>query len=190
MQDIELRNQGIAQAESCAGFSRNYAFILLIFDTLTTCSNESVRKPGACLAVFFVYGGREQDRSPVPVAVTAPANLLHAFFRFGGNPRGSAAVFNSMIKTCRLTIRRICPIRSYDMNGASNIYYVGGNKSGVGKTRFSFALTDYLLNRERNVLLVDTDTDNPDVFKAHKDLALANLPCLMNSFFSLSHRYY
>jgi hypothetical protein len=28
---------------------------------------------------------------------------------------------------------------------------------------------------------VDTDTDNPDVFKAHKDLTLPNLHCLMNS---------
>jgi MinD-like ATPase involved in chromosome partitioning or flagellar assembly len=67
------------------------------------------------------------------------------------------------------------------MNGNSSIYYIGGSKGGVGKTLLSFALTDYLLNRERNVLLVDTDTDNPDVFKAHKDLALPNLHCLMNS---------
>jgi hypothetical protein len=29
----------------------------------------------------------------------------------------------------------------------------------------------YLLNQERNVLLVDTDADNQDVFKAHKDIA-------------------
>jgi cellulose biosynthesis protein BcsQ len=49
------------------------------------------------------------------------------------------------------------------MNGNSNIYYIGGSKGGVGKTLLSFALADYLLNQERNVLLVDTDTDNPDV---------------------------
>ena len=61
------------------------------------------------------------------------------------------------------------------------IYYVGGSKGGVGKSLFSFALVDYLLNRERNVLLVDTDTDNPDVFKAHEGLELPNLMCLMNS---------
>jgi cellulose biosynthesis protein BcsQ len=65
------------------------------------------------------------------------------------------------------------------MNVNSNISYIGGSKGGVGKTLLSFTLTDYLLNRERNVLLVDTD--NPDVFKAHKDLALPNLYCLMNS---------
>ncbi|MDR1686685.1 MAG: hypothetical protein LBR82_09695 [Desulfovibrio sp.] len=68
------------------------------------------------------------------------------------------------------------------MNGNFNIYYIGGSKGGVGKTLLSFALTDYLLNRERNVLLVATDTDNQDVFKAHKDLALPNLHCLMDSF--------
>jgi hypothetical protein len=61
------------------------------------------------------------------------------------------------------------------------MYYVGGSKGGVGKSLFSFALVDYLLNQERNVLLVDTDTDNPDVYKAHNSLELPNLLCLMNS---------
>lgn len=32
------------------------------------------------------------------------------------------------------------------MNGNPNMYYVGGSKGGVGKSLFSFALTDYLLN--------------------------------------------
>jgi hypothetical protein len=67
------------------------------------------------------------------------------------------------------------------MNGHNTVYYVGGSKGGVGKSLFSFALVEYLLNKERNILLVDTDTDNPDVFKAHKDLALPNLYCLMNA---------
>ena len=67
------------------------------------------------------------------------------------------------------------------MNGNPNMYYVGGSKGGVGKSLFSFALTDYLLNQERDVLLVDTDTDNPDVYKAHKDLNLPNLACIMNT---------
>ena len=67
------------------------------------------------------------------------------------------------------------------MNGNPNMYYVGSSKGGVGKSLFSFALTDYLLNQERDVLLVDTDTDNPDVYKAHKDLNLPNLACIMNT---------
>ncbi len=67
------------------------------------------------------------------------------------------------------------------MNGNTSMYYVGGSKGGVGKSLFSFALTDYLLNQNRNVLLVDTDTDNPDVFKAHDPLDLPNLLCMMNS---------
>ena len=62
-----------------------------------------------------------------------------------------------------------------------NVFYVGGSKGGVGKSLFSFALVDYLLNKDKSVLLVDTDTDNPDVYKAHKDLALENLICRMNS---------
>jgi MinD-like ATPase involved in chromosome partitioning or flagellar assembly len=67
------------------------------------------------------------------------------------------------------------------MNSNPQVYYVGGSKGGVGKSLLSFALADYLLNQERHVLLVDTDTDNPDVYKAHKDLALPNLACRMNS---------
>lgn len=67
------------------------------------------------------------------------------------------------------------------MNIQASVFYVGGSKGGVGKSLFSFALVDYLLNRNANILLVDTDTDNPDVFKAHKDLALPNLLCRLNS---------
>ncbi len=63
----------------------------------------------------------------------------------------------------------------------NSVFYVGGSKGGVGKSLFSFALVDYLLNREANVLLVDTDTDNPDVYKAHSSLELPNLHCRMNS---------
>ncbi len=67
------------------------------------------------------------------------------------------------------------------MNIQNNVYYIGGSKGGVGKSLFSFALIEYLLNKEKNVLLVDTDTDNPDVFKAHKGLKLSNLQCRLNS---------
>lgn len=64
---------------------------------------------------------------------------------------------------------------------SGNVFYVGGSKGGVGKSLFSFALIDYLLEKERKVLLVDTDTDNPDVYKAHKNLALDNLLCRLTS---------
>lgn len=47
------------------------------------------------------------------------------------------------------------------------IYYVGGSKGGVGKSKLSFALIDYLTEHEKKVLLLDTDTSNPDVYKAH-----------------------
>ena len=67
------------------------------------------------------------------------------------------------------------------MNIQTSVFYVGGSKGGVGKSLFSFALVDYLLERNANILLVDTDTDNPDVFKAHKELALPNLICRLNS---------
>jgi len=67
------------------------------------------------------------------------------------------------------------------MENTNAVYYVGGSKGGVGKSLFSFALVDYCLNRGRNILLADTDTDNPDVFKAHKTLDLPQLQCRLNS---------
>jgi hypothetical protein len=61
------------------------------------------------------------------------------------------------------------------------IFYVGGSKGGVGKSLVSFALTDHLLGRGGSVLLLDTDTDNPDVYKAHKGLQVPDLICGLNS---------
>lgn len=47
------------------------------------------------------------------------------------------------------------------------IIYVGGSKGGVGKSKLTFAAIDYLLTIEKKVLLIETDTSNPDVYKAH-----------------------
>ena len=62
----------------------------------------------------------------------------------------------------------------------NNVFYVGGSKGGVGKSLFTFILADYFLEKNSNILLVDSDTDNPDVYKAHKDMGLPNLTCAMN----------
>jgi hypothetical protein len=67
------------------------------------------------------------------------------------------------------------------MNTNIPVYYVGGSKGGVGKSLVSFALVDHLLNREHDVLLMDTDTSNPDVYKAHKELELPSLVCKMRN---------
>jgi MinD-like ATPase involved in chromosome partitioning or flagellar assembly len=60
------------------------------------------------------------------------------------------------------------------------MYYVGGSKGGVGKSLVSFALVDYLISRDQRVLLMDSDTDNPDVYKAHKHADLPALVCKMH----------
>jgi hypothetical protein len=57
------------------------------------------------------------------------------------------------------------------------IYYIGGSKGGVGKSKLAFALIDYLLAREKNVLLLETDSSNPDVYKAHQPQKNAALVC-------------
>lgn len=54
------------------------------------------------------------------------------------------------------------------MNENGNIFYVGGSKGGVGKSLFTFVLANYFLEINSNILLVDSDTDNPDVYKAQR----------------------
>jgi hypothetical protein len=49
------------------------------------------------------------------------------------------------------------------------IYWVGGSKGGVGKSMMTSAMLDYLLTSEANVALIESDTSNPDVWKAYKD---------------------
>ena len=57
------------------------------------------------------------------------------------------------------------------------IYYIGGSKGGVGKSKFSFSLIDYLKERGQSVLLLETDNSNPDVFKAHQPHKNESLIC-------------
>lgn len=49
------------------------------------------------------------------------------------------------------------------------IYLVGGSKGGVGKSMVTMALIDYLQKKDEGVLLVESDTSNPDVWKAYRD---------------------
>src|SRR5689334_16938493 len=55
------------------------------------------------------------------------------------------------------------------------IYLVGGSKGGVGKSLVSMALVDHLLESGESVLLVESDTSNPDVWKAYNDAVDAHL---------------
>jgi hypothetical protein len=47
------------------------------------------------------------------------------------------------------------------------IYFVGGSKGGVGKSMVAFALLDYLIDRGEDVILIESDTSNPDVWKTY-----------------------
>ena len=53
---------------------------------------------------------------------------------------------------------------------ARNIYLVGGSKGGVGKSLVAMAMIDYLQERGESVLLIESDTSNPDTWKAYKDV--------------------
>lgn len=59
----------------------------------------------------------------------------------------------------------------------ATIFYVGGSKGGVGKSKASFGLIDYLIAQEKKVLLLETDTSNPDVYKAHHVHESDSLAC-------------
>jgi len=51
----------------------------------------------------------------------------------------------------------------------NNIYLVGGSKGGVGKSMVSMAVVDMLADMGQKILLVESDTANPDTWKAHKE---------------------
>lgn len=52
---------------------------------------------------------------------------------------------------------------------AKDIYLVGGSKGGVGKTFVSVGLIDTLVDRGESVVVIESDTSNPDVWKMCKD---------------------
>lgn len=50
---------------------------------------------------------------------------------------------------------------------SNQIFIVGGSKGGVGKSMVATALIDHLSEQGQSVLLIESDTSNPDVWKAH-----------------------
>lgn len=49
---------------------------------------------------------------------------------------------------------------------AKPIYLIGGSKGGVGKSMLTMTIVDYLQQHNEKVFLVESDTSNPDVWKA------------------------
>lgn len=49
----------------------------------------------------------------------------------------------------------------------NDIIYIGGGKGGVGKSKLAFAVLDFLTDSGKNPILIESDTSNPDVYKAH-----------------------
>jgi CO dehydrogenase nickel-insertion accessory protein CooC1 len=56
-----------------------------------------------------------------------------------------------------------------------NIYIIAGCKGGVGKSMVSIALLDYILMETKDVVLIDNDINNPDVYKAYKNEVFCKL---------------
>jgi hypothetical protein len=54
------------------------------------------------------------------------------------------------------------------MTTTKTIYMLAGSKGGVGKSLTAMALLDYLKLIGVNPFLIETDTSNPDVFKAYQ----------------------
>jgi hypothetical protein len=57
----------------------------------------------------------------------------------------------------------------------SYMYLVGGSKGGVGKTIVTMSLLDYLVSIDQELLLIETDTSNPDVAKAYDQVVATEL---------------
>lgn len=48
-----------------------------------------------------------------------------------------------------------------------NIYLIGGSKGGVGKSMVTMAMVDYFQQKGEEILLIESDTSNPDVWKCY-----------------------
>ena len=67
------------------------------------------------------------------------------------------------------------PLLEHDRNA---IYIIGGSKGGVGKSLVTMALLDHLTQKKGStddVLLIETDTSNPDVWKAYNQIVKSEL---------------
>ena len=62
-----------------------------------------------------------------------------------------------------------------------NLVYVGGSKGGTGKSMVCMALVDYFRKTfpKDTILLVETDTSNPDVGRLYKETKGVNLAGLV-----------
>ena len=64
---------------------------------------------------------------------------------------------------------------------AKNIYLIGGSKGGVGKSLVTMATIDFLKEKGENVILIESDTSNPDVGKSYQNHIETELIDLDNS---------
>jgi hypothetical protein len=58
---------------------------------------------------------------------------------------------------------------------AKKIFLIGGSKGGVGKSMVSMALIDFLQEQGENILLIESDTSNPDVWKNYGECVETHL---------------
>ena len=56
---------------------------------------------------------------------------------------------------------------------AQPIYLISGSKGGVGKSLFSMAVIDYHYANDKNCILIESDTSNPDVYMCYSELVLS-----------------
>lgn len=58
------------------------------------------------------------------------------------------------------------------------IIFIGGSKGGTGKSMVCSTVLDYLVQKGMDPILVETDTSNPDVYKAHKSQITVSVTAL------------
>ncbi|OWY40391.1 protein mobD [Xenophilus sp. AP218F] len=64
----------------------------------------------------------------------------------------------------------------------ASIFMIAGGKGGVGKTITGAGMVDTLQSKGRNILLIETDTSNPDVYKMYgESVSIAELIDLDNA---------
>ena len=57
----------------------------------------------------------------------------------------------------------------------NKIIIVGGGKGGVGKSTVVFSVVDFLLSKDKQVVLIESDDNNPDTYKSLNKLIKSEL---------------
>ena len=125
------------------------------------------------------YNPKELSQKLKNEGIIIPAYLIKRFFSESENVSVPQKKETTPIKnTLRKKYLLLSPIRQTKIcNINMPIFYVGVNQGIVDKSKLTFTLIGYLLHNGKQVLLLESDTSNFNVYKPHHQYENDILDC-------------